>query len=245
MTQRFLHLSDPHYHAIANNDALFIRNSYIREHYPEHKIVMPGDITDDGTKEQYAIAKDNLYPFKDRIYLCPGNHDYSIMGEFYQKEAAERFEEFAKEFGKDGFINKIPVVYAPENVLIIFLNSNTETESPFDFACGRIGPTQLELLKNILDDPQYKDFVKMLFDHHHPWMHSDPTMKLLDADDLLRIIYGKVDLFGFGHRHVHQRWEGKAGMRYALAAGAMFQEMTADEITIEGKEISIKEVPII
>ena len=236
---KFLHLSDTHIHAINNNDELQKRLDYIQREYPEHNVILTGDVTDDGSKEQYEIASKILDP---RWYLCPGNHDYGVIGSFYSEEAAERFDFFAR----DDFIGKMPLVYHPaEGVIFICLNSNLKTPDPFDFACGEIGFGQTFNLKEILANPSIKDSVKIVCLHHHPFIHGDPAMELQDAKDFIRAIYGKVDILLFGHKHEKGRWHNKAGCRLVLASGATFQESFAWEVTVEDGNIFSQEVPIL
>jgi 3',5'-cyclic AMP phosphodiesterase CpdA len=242
---KILHISDTHFHAIANNDALLRRFTYIQSNYPDHKIIITGDVTDDGTEEQYGIASRVLKPFKDRLFFCPGNHDYGILGNFYNEEAARRFDEFAKAFNEGGFIDKVPLVFMLENVQIILLNSNLETENPLDFACGQIGKGQLKILRKILKENLPEGSVRIICLHHHPFIHSDPTMKLLDAKDFVRAIRGKIDILLFGHKHKQAQWLNKIGCKFVLASGALFEESTAKEITIDGIGISVASVPIV
>jgi len=242
---KILHISDTHFHAIANNDALLQRFTYIQSNYSDHKIIITGDVTDDGTKEQYAIASRILEPFKGRLFFCPGNHDYGILGIFYNEEAARRFDEFAAAFNEGGFIDKVPLVFDVENVQIILLNSNLKTEDPSDFSCGEIGKGQLKILKKILKENLPEGSVRIVCLHHHPFIHSDPTMKLLDAKDFVRAIKGKIDILLFGHKHQQAQWANKIGCKFVLASGALFEESVAKEITINGIDISIASVPIV
>ncbi|MDD1778546.1 MAG: metallophosphoesterase [Candidatus Helarchaeota archaeon] len=235
---KILHLSDTHIHAISNNDSLEQRLNCIEK--MDHKIIITGDITDDGTKEQYDVASKILSPFNDRIYLDPGNHDYGVIGSFYTEEAAKRFDDFAK----DNFISKNPLVHHLDGVTLIILNSNLKTSDPFDFACGEIGRGQLFALKEILDNPSVKDSIKIVCLHHHPFIHNDPTMELLDVKNFLRTIYGKIDILLFGHKHLSGKWINQVGCRLVLASGATFQDPFAWEITIEGNKIFCEEVSI-
>lgn len=69
--------------------------------------------------------------------------------------------------------------------MLIALDTNLETEHPFDFACGEIGTKQLAVLATILSDPTATNMIKMLFFHHHPFMFNNPFMELKD-DDLVK-----------------------------------------------------------
>ncbi len=242
---KILHISDTHFHAIANNDALLRRFTYIQSNYRDHKIIITGDVTDDGTKKQYAIASRILDPFKGRLFFCPGNHDYGVLGTFYSEKAAKRFDEFAEAFNEGRFINKVPWVLKVGNVQIILLNSNLKTEDPTDFGCGEIGKVQLRVLRKILKESLPLGSVRIICLHHHPFIHSDPTMKLLDAKDFVRAIKGKTDILLFGHKHQQAQWLNKIGCKFVLASGALFEESVAKEITIDGIDISVASVPVV
>ncbi len=179
------------------------------------------------------------------MFFCPGNHDYGTLGSVYTEEAARRFDEFATVFNEGGFIDKVPLVFKIENVQMILLNSNLKTENPFDFACGEIGKGQLKILKKILKENLPKESVRIIYLHHHPFIHSDPTMKLLDAEDFVRVIYGKTDILLFGHKHIQAQWLTSVGCKFVLASGALFEGLTAKEITIDGIGSSVASVPIV
>jgi len=242
---KILLISDTHFHAIASNDALLRRLTYIQSHYTDHKIIITGDVTDDGTKKQYAVASRILKPFKGRLFFCPGNHDYGVLGNFYNEKAAKRFDEFATAFNEGRFINKVPLVFKIENIQIILLNSNLKTKDPTDFACGEIGKGQLRVLRKILKESLPQGSVRIICLHHHPFIHSDPTMKLLDAKDFVRAIKGKIDILLFGHKHEQAQWLNKIGCKFVLASGALFEESIAKEITVDGIDISVTSVPVV
>ncbi len=43
-------------------------------------LLVTGDITDHGRKGEYDRAGQALSPFKDRVFITPGNHDYGSLG---------------------------------------------------------------------------------------------------------------------------------------------------------------------
>ncbi len=240
---KILPFADLHYHhRDSDNEPIYSRIKSLKA-YPDHWKVISGDITDDGRPDQYQKAVESLSEL-ERVIVLPGNHDYGAVGSIYNEHDARMFDDFASAFNEKPFFDKVPVVIGIENVLIILLNSCLKTEDIFDFACGDVSREQLQRLTTILDDPTNKDLVKIVALHHHPFIHSDPTMKLLDADRLARVVYGKVDIMLFGHKHEAAKWKNKVGCRYILAAGAFYQENTIDEITIEGKEIYLRSIQI-
>ncbi len=241
---KLLHLSDFHYHKDdSNNTAIYERVERLRG-YPDHWKIITGDITDDGRQDQYDKAYRSL-SLLNRVIVVPGNHDYGAFGSIYDESDARLFDVFANCFNQRPFFDKVPGVIRIENMLFILLNSCLKTEDIFEFASGEIGREQLQRLTTILDEPENKDFVKVVALHHHPFIHSDPTMRLLDADRLARAVYKKVDLLLFGHKHEKGKWKDKVGCRHILAADALFESKSVWEIDIEGNEISIRAIRII
>ena len=189
--------------------------------------------------------------FKGRIFICPGNHDFGAAGNFYSRERAERFDAFLSiPLGQGGtFIgDKTPVVNIVqedgEKVMVIALDTNLETEQAFDFACGKVGKTQRLALDNILCNPTTHDMKKIVSFHHHPFMHNNPFMELKDARQVMRIMYNRVNVLLFGHKHFMGKWENCNGIQYVLASDDSPGKAWAREITVEKGEVSATEIRI-
>ena len=141
---KFIHLSDLHIHSSNDDNAKLIESlKYISDTYPEHKLIITGDITDDGAPRQYENAYELLKSFIGRIYICPGNHDFGAAGNFYSEERARHFDQsLAIPLDQGGTFKGdcTPVVNIVKDgsstAMLIALDSNLETQSPFDFACG-------------------------------------------------------------------------------------------------------------
>jgi 3',5'-cyclic AMP phosphodiesterase CpdA len=249
---KFIHISDLHFHrSQSDNVAKTSLLQFIYENYPDHKLIVTGDIVDDGDEEQFNRAYEALEPFKGRIYISPGNHDFGAAGNFYSEERAVRFDrKLSIPLGQGGTFtgDDTPVVNLLmdefDKVMLIALDTNLETENPFDFACGQVGERQLSFLNTVLTDPALGDRTKILFFHHHPFIHSDPTMKLIDARELMRTIYKLVDVLCFGHKHVSGFWENMNGIKYILAADDSPGKEKAREITIMNKVITVTDIKI-
>lgn len=246
---KFLHLSDLHIHMGKElNEDVCRTLDFVYENFPLHKIIITGDITDDGSDEQYKNASDLLYRFKGRIYVCPGNHDFGSAGQFYSLERAVRFDKLAEQLSQGGTFkgDNTPVVNIFRqdgvNVMIIALDSNLETQTPFDFFCGEIGKKQLESLHTILSTNS--DFTKILIFHHHPFMISNPFMELKDAKELARVVFNKVDVMLFGHKHVMGQWENVWGIKHILASDNSPGKHFAKEIDIIDGKITVTSLPI-
>jgi predicted phosphodiesterase len=248
---KFLHLSDLHFHRNReDNKEIEATLNSINDKYPNHSIIVTGDIVDDGHEQQYENALKQLEKFQNRIYISPGNHDFGAAGNFYSHERAKRFDEMLSIPLKQGgtfFSENKPVVNIVEEgndkIMLIALDTNLETHHPFDFACGEIGENQLTALSIILDSkPQGMETI--LFFHHHPFMHNNPFMELKDAKDLIQTIYSKVDIILFGHKHEMKKWDNVWGTKYILASDNSPSKKKACEVTITNGKISMKYVNI-
>ena len=75
-------------------------------------------------------------------------------------------------------------------------------------------------------------------------MRNDPFMELKNARRLWPIIYGRLDVLLFGHRHVSKMWENKGGVRFVLAADNSPGKACAREIAVSQKSIKVQDVSI-
>lgn len=247
---KFIHISDLHFHKNEkDNENVLNLLKTIKNNYPNHNLVITGDIADDGHSEQFENAYQALAPFKGKIFIVPGNHDFGAAGNFYSRERAQRFDEMlSARLDQGGTFtgDNTPVVHVLEEggsrVMLIALDTNLETDHPFDFACGAVGDEQLSGLKTILANAERANMVRMLFFHHHPFVHGNPFMELKDAQPLIRAIYNRVDVMMFGHKHVTEKWENLCGIQYVLAADNSPGKDWAREITVEGMDISMEPV---
>lgn len=248
---KFIHLSDLHVHSSNNDNQGLIKSlDFISNKYPKHRLIITGDITDDGAPLQYKNAYELLKPFGGRIYICPGNHDFGAVGNLFSRERAIRFDELlAKPLDQGGTFHgdATPVVNVIKDgatsILLIALDSNLETQHPFDFACGEIGETQLRALDTILTTAP-SNSIKIIFFHHHPFLVNDPFMELKDAQALARTVYGRTDIILFGHKHEMRQWENRWGAKYILASDNSSDKDLAKEITVEGTSITVASIPI-
>jgi 3',5'-cyclic AMP phosphodiesterase CpdA len=247
---KFIHLSDLHFHRRKkdNKEAMNVLE-FIKKQYPTHNLIVTGDIVDDGHEEQYGRAFDAFKPFMGKIFISPGNHDFGAVGNFYSRERAERFDEklsIPLQQGGTFSRDNTPVVNIVEEknerVMLIALDTNLETNHPFDFACGEVGDTQLSALDTILTTTD--NIIKVLFFHHHPFMHNNPFMELKDAYELMRIIFNRVDVVLFGHKHVSKQWENMGGIDYLLASDNSPGKDFAREITIEKDKIKVADIKV-
>jgi len=185
-------------------------------------LLVTGDITESGSRAEYFLALEALIPFRNRIFVVPGNHDYGgLMGADFDKVKAGRFDTpFAESLGMDhAFFAKFDPAsadsYTPcvrvlddgrgTSVMLIGLNS-CRSEGVLDFAQGEIGTAQLNELNRILDDGAAQNIPKILALHHIPIKHArfPNIMSLLDWEALMRTINDRIDVIAFGHQSYEQ-----------------------------------------
>jgi len=249
---KIIHLSDLHFHRNNNDNKKAIKTlKTVKTKYPEHYVVVTGDIVDDGHAKQYENAFKELKQFVGRIFIAPGNHDFGAAGNFYSSEFGKRFDEsLSIPLGQGGsfLAENRPVVNVVtdgnDRVMFIALDTNLETVHPFDFACGEVGDFQLNALELILTNTTLPGITKVLFFHHHPFMKNDPFMEMKDASKLARLVYGKVDVILFGHKHVMGKWENRWGVKYILASDNSPGRSKAGEITIENGMVTTDYIDI-
>ena len=132
---KFIHLSDLHIHTNSNDNVdVTATLSFISKNYPNHALIVTGDITDDGAEDQYANAYNLLKPFQGKLFICPGNHDFGALGNLYSHERALRFDQYlAKQLAQGGTFkgDSTPVVNVVREqdieIMLIALDSNLET----------------------------------------------------------------------------------------------------------------------
>ena len=66
-----------------------------------------------------------------------------------------------------------------------------------------------------------------------------------NARKLWPIVYGRLDVLLFGHRHVSHMWENKGGVRFVLAADNSPGKDYAREIAVSQKTITVQDVLIV
>ena len=239
-----LHISDMH-----NDPACVPKLEFIAEHYPNHIIIDTGDSTDDGTAEQYQWVKENvilpriLRPQFINYYSVPGNHN---IGSFGWLKQARKLKAFNDTYGTHFTKRQLPnVTIIIDDVALIGLNSNPISwQFWLSFARGNVGWLQRSSLATHLE--ALKDYTRIVYLHHHPF-YRHPFMELSDSEKVMKILRGNCEALLFGHKHVQHRHFGKEDyydIPLIHAAGALFKEDKALEITIENGQVSGQYVPI-
>lgn len=225
---KFVHITDLHFikqtlslkkrkHKKRNKE-LGKRLKFLIDNFSKSTFIITGDITEDGQKREYKMARKKLYNLKNRVLFAPGNHDYGLNGMFYNKWASKRFDNFINELMTNTvkkalfykFNDPILTEFKKEKLITIGLDSNIEDHtSPF-LARGEIGNHQLHELKHILE--KYSDWKKIVYLHHHP-LDNKFILALNDDKKFLEIVEGKVDVVLFGHMHKSRVYYGEKRIR--------------------------------
>ena len=236
---KIVHLSDLHLtkddSALENQMATQIREAILYKYQNDKvKILITGDITDNGDKAEYNKAIEILSPLNEgdfKLIICPGNHDYGKNGIHYRDKARNLFlDKIEKELLKNSEVEETmeklypKVTPFPEDKVVFFGVDSTEgrlEENAFRIeilaAEGEVGEEQRDQLASMLTDSTYAGFTKVVYLHNHPWSVI-PRHRLLDAPEFREVISEKTDILLFGHVHTSKMWDLRDGM-LALNAG--------------------------
>ena len=172
-------------------------------------LLVTGDFTQSGDKDEYKTAMKALQPFTGRIFMTPGNHDYGpLFGTGYEKKKVKYFDDpFAESLGFSHHFFDKKVYYrelkdSDGRIILILAGLNSCSKTGLhDFAQGEIGSGQLKELKDILDKSN-PDIPKLVFLHHIPY--RDPEWKeimvLRDWEKLMNVLRNRVSILAFGHQ---------------------------------------------
>lgn len=186
--------SDPAHNAIVRDRLDKVRAAWNPE---GDLLIATGDLTDDGKEAQYAQALEHLRPFAGRIVICPGNHDYGPLGNFYDAAAVKRFAKLRATLGAH-------VALDAGSVRVLALDTCLRTANPFDFARGRIGRWQGWRIRWFCAAARRAGALPVVAMHHTPF-DTSWALRLVDADRLLREAEGRAALVLVGHEHKERR----------------------------------------
>ena len=264
--KKFIHLSDLHIGANEKN----LENQYLKviidhilQRYQNLKnkpvIMIKGDITNNGDKEEYIEAVKLLNRFKESgfiLKIVPGNHDYGYCGNVYTKESQENFKKYILEdllelelvYTDEGLLNVYPIVEEVNGVVYIALDSVIDKDDELlHFASGEMGERQLKKLANILKGYIKTDKVRVAYFHHHP-VERSLFLKMDDAQKVMGVLSDVVDFICFGHKHKEEELDGSQyGVRHILACGKSTEVKKVGDIfglkkdILTYKEINIKD----
>lgn len=198
-------------------------------------IIITGDITDDGTVEQYALAFEALRPLVRRdclLVIVPGNHDVGVKGMTYDRCARARFRLFVSALtGLDVLPGAFPFVYTVGNCRIICLDT---CQPPTQLARGRVGYLQRQSLARELTAARSAGLHTVVAAHHHPF-DVGFGLELTDSAELLATLSHRTDLLLFGHKHQAAEWSQVYGIRRILASCKSTETMRYRRIVLDGR----------
>nr|VFJ90890.1 MAG: Calcineurin-like phosphoesterase [Candidatus Kentron sp. LFY] len=244
-----LHISDLHIGRDGDSETVVERLlAHLEKDYPDAHLFVTGDLTHSGGIHQYDRVAELLWPFRGRISMAPGNHDYAVDGRsiFFSKKSMHRFEEIlTRPFGLQGsYLDRnAPVMadHVDDGFLSIGIDSNLETIDPFDFSRGRVEEPQISLMRQELNNPCYDGHFKVVYLHHRPYPFTGIREKIAGLDgkeDFLDAARG-ADLVLYGHGHCAEKFvdEGKTGLM--VAAPPAFEGRYV-EIVVDGRATDAK-----
>lgn len=184
---------------------------------PLDHIAVTGDLVNLGLPEELEAARLWLESLghKDFVSVIPGNHDNYVA--MRGDAGVGRWADFMSpdDYGSalasrgDGF----PYVRRIGHVALIGVNSAIPT--PVFVAAGRVGPQQLAVLGDILDQVHRDGLVRVILIHHPPLPGQAPPRRALgDAAEMQAVIArhgAELVLHGHNHRNMRTVTEGKHG----------------------------------
>jgi len=163
-------------------------------------VVVPGDLTADGYRDEYEIAKTHLEQIECAdVIVIPGNHDSRNVGYLHFVELfGQRWDAREMELGVER------TETGTKNIRIVSVDSSKP-----DLNDGEVGRHRYQWLAEQLGDPD-EDVFKIVIIHHHlvgiPNTGRERNI-VLDAGDVLEMLsVHDVDLVLAGHKHVPYVW---------------------------------------
>jgi len=245
------HISDLHFGKQTKKARLLLEKvkEKLKINEQENKyLLVTGDITQDGGKGQFKTAKDALISFKGKVLVVPGNHDYGFLGFIYSEASAKNFDEILSGglgishpyFPKEPF-SKVLEDKEGNKMLMIGLNSCSETPQIFDIAAGDIGDGQRNSLDNILSNQEYKDIPKIIFLHHIPHKRAQGIgMSLKDHRKLMALVRNRVNAFAFGHEGSMEDVKEKEAKKIELSAQEKKRLKTIKKLSLPAREMKLR-----
>jgi DNA repair exonuclease SbcCD nuclease subunit len=232
----FLHLSDMHFgsgeHAARWFDTLKepLVEKIIELDKENLYLIVSGDISFKGAVHGYDLADDFFKDLlrktslrKDRIILCPGNHDIckSKRPKFFDK-----FDELSYRIREDDeflYSERSASFYVSENICFLGINSSYH----FDHQYGLAPVDEIDKILRSKGDIISGLETKIAVIHHHLFNQFEEDCSVVrNSYNLLCLL----DFFGFnyifhGHQHAFQNLPvGKSGMRIVGVNSFNFSE---------------------
>lgn len=194
---RLAHVSDLHLGRIKPKKIKAIETAL--SHYEVDHVVATGDITDGGSRADYAVFQEIFRHWikKERLTVVPGNHD-----------------RLGQNCGSLMMMGRNVAVTEADGLYIIQIDSTAAWNHSLLAAHGDVPPAALQ---TVLDDlgSAPSDSVVVVALHHHPiklpgdnpldtisgWLGLPYAAELSTGNALIETAQGRADLILHGHRH--------------------------------------------
>ncbi|MEP6618928.1 MAG: metallophosphoesterase [bacterium] len=176
------------------------------------QILLTGDLTGYGTELEFHAARVALgrrAVDRESCLVIPGNHDAftpkAVHSGRFERTFGHLLSSDLPELCREG---PYPFVYLKRpDVAIIGLLSARLAPVP-GLAYGRVGPAQLDALREILARPELANRAVLVLVHHAPYQMAgnldSRAHGLRDATELLHLLPGPR--FALLHGHIHHRF---------------------------------------
>lgn len=208
---KLIHITDTHIHkAASDNRTVSARLRAVAKYMDKVKeetlLVHSGDVTDDGSEEQYKQARKLLSPFQGRILLVPGQHDFGFIGNFYDEECVDRFRSLR------AFLQTRSPARRSLHLNFLLLDSCLHTPEILDLAMGEVAKRDLSKIREypFTLNPVNNSGKVVVVLHHTPL--AEPWyLRLRNAKEFLNACLGRVDVVLCGHDHGKRVYEYPGG----------------------------------
>jgi 3',5'-cyclic AMP phosphodiesterase CpdA len=184
----------------------------LKAHRPDH-IAVTGDLANIALRQEFVRGRAWLQALgsPQQVSLVPGNHDAYVRAGM-----GNAIRQWGDYMCGDHDAADFPYLRRRGPLALIGLSSAVPT-APF-MATGRLGPTQLARLAEMLDELKAERPFRVVLIHHPPVSAAKPHKRLRDAGALKRVLaeHG-AELLLHGHDHVRMlNWlAGPDGTRIA------------------------------
>ena len=178
--------------AAMENESGLIIDEMLRQVAEDDKmdfLLIAGDLADNGksTLAEHEAVAEKLKKFEEesgkQVYVIPGNHDYGLLGEYCETDAA-KFREVYADFGYDQALTENGLSYTADlgdNYRLIALDSTDPDKSTEDgMSKAKVNWVILEA-KKAYEDGRYP----ILMMHHNLLDHL-PVQRVLSHDFIIR-----------------------------------------------------------
>jgi 3',5'-cyclic AMP phosphodiesterase CpdA len=166
---------------------------------PDH-ILVTGDLTNLSLPGEYERAHQWLQSLGDAdlVSAIPGNHDLLLDNPAAQNGLASYAPFMQGNYGGA----TAPFPFAKRKNDVVFIGLSSAIETPIGWCSGRLGQTQREALRAILDEAGRDNLCRIVALHHPPAGPQKPRGGLEDYQDFARLIADcGAELILHGHTH--------------------------------------------